>query len=80
MTLQPGSNNRPTLSVSDSVRSKIEHRVQLTQFDTADEYATAALEFMLDGIEDEDASRAEDRQLAGGDEGVRERLESLGYL
>lgn len=73
------------VSVSDDLRRKIARRLPATDFESVDEYVAFVLEAVLREIDErdgrEDEAVVDTRETAPpDDEGVQDRLESLGYL
>lgn len=73
----PENRARATISVPASVYERVERRLERSEFETADEYATFVLEEVLARVED-----ATDDETASSvdQEEVETRLEALGYL
>jgi len=80
-----------TVEIPERVLEAIRGRLDATQFDTVDEYATVALECLLYELEADSHADAPDevpqtRSTEGSEadiddaEEVQDRLESLGYL
>ncbi|ELZ30318.1 hypothetical protein C475_01247 [Halosimplex carlsbadense 2-9-1] len=65
------------ISISDDLIERIETRAEHTEFETADDYAEYVLHEVLASL---DADGADRREPAVDDEGVEDRLQSLGYL
>ena len=67
----------PKIQIPDSLISRIDRRIQYTDFDTADEYAEYVLSEVLASIEQREAQS--DSEPASPEE-IENRLRSLGYL
>ncbi|CAJ53632.1 hypothetical protein [Haloquadratum walsbyi] len=65
------------ITVSEELASRIETRVEHTEFETTDEYAEFVLSEVVTRVERETEQTSES---SSSREGVQERLESLGYL
>jgi hypothetical protein len=65
------------ITVSDQLASRIEKRIECTEFETTDEYAEFVLSEVVTRVERETDQTSES---SSSREGVQERLESLGYL
>lgn len=64
-----------TIELSERLLTWAEERLEYTEFDSTEEYVDFALERLLRGVEERD----EDAEPVDSD-GVRDQLESLGYL
>lgn len=80
------SQSNTHVAIPDRHRQQIERRLPETDFGSVDEYVAFVLEAVLREI-DEDDGDGVDKDMLGvfdtdssGDEGVQDRLESLGYL
>lgn len=65
------------ISISDDLVERIETRAEHTEFETADDYAEYVLREVLASLDEDGADR---REPTVGDDGVEDRLQSLGYL
>ncbi|QSW97915.1 hypothetical protein [Haloterrigena alkaliphila] len=72
----PENRARTTISVPASVYERVERRLERSEFETADEYATFVLEEVLARVEDE----TDEAASSVDQEEVETRLEALGYL
>lgn len=74
------------IEIPEATAHALEQRLDGTEFDSVDDYATFALEQLLDQLHRHDTTdgieRPGDDQIEQGqhDAAVAERLESLGYL
>ena len=69
----------PDLSIPDDLADRIDSRVQLTNFESSDAYATYVLSEVLTRVERNTDTDAAEESTAS-DEAVEDRLQSLGYL
>jgi Arc/MetJ-type ribon-helix-helix transcriptional regulator len=69
----------PDLSIPDDLADRIDSRVQHTNFESADAYATYVLSEVLTRVERNTDTEAAEESTAS-DEAVEDRLQSLGYL
>lgn len=68
------------LTIPDDLADRIDSRVELTDFESADAYAAFVLSEVLTRVERNADSDMETAAAAGSREGVEARLQSLGYL
>lgn len=71
------TNNRVSLSLPKPLIKRVERRLELTEFDSAEEYVQYVLEEVLEHAESADSPGELD---SADEEHVRERLKTLGYL
>lgn len=69
----------PDLSIPDDLADRIDSRVQHTNFESSDAYATYVLSEVLTRVERNTDTEAAEESTAS-DEAVEDRLQSLGYL
>lgn len=69
----------PDLSIPDNLADRIDSRVQHTNFESSDAYATYVLSEVLTRVERNTDTEAAEESTAS-DEAVEDRLQSLGYL
>ena len=75
---QPDSDDPVDVPLPPRIVSRVEERLERTDFDTSAEYITYVLEEVLSRVESE---ADDDDEFTGVDETeMRERLQSLGYL
>lgn len=86
MTDQDTDSTERRIAIPERTAKALERRLEGTEFETVDEYATFALEQLLRELrrnqgETEDTEAASETVSEGvADEDVEGRLESLGYL
>lgn len=73
------------ITVPDHVGTKIEQRIERTEFDSVDEYVTFVLESLFRELDAQDGHIVGDHSDTHktdpeDSEAIQERLESLGYL
>lgn len=74
MTAPASDGDRAAVELPERVLSRVERRVERTDFDSASAYVTFVLEEVLASVEADDLNDAVD------EDEVRDRLRSLGYL
>ena len=74
MTGSASDGDHAAVEVPERVLSRIERRVEHTDFDSTSAYVTFVLEEVLASVEADDLNNAVD------EDEVRDRLRSLGYL
>lgn len=67
--------DKEQITVPEAIYSELEGRVNLTQFDDVDAYATYVFEELLSYLGEPDG----DTDIANQDE-LKDRLEALGYI
>ena len=77
MTASAGDGDRAPVELPERVLSRVERRVERTDFGSASAYVTFVLEEVLASVETGDD--LDDAETVDEDE-VRDRLRSLGYL
>lgn len=86
MTANHSNTETRSIEIPASTAAAITERVEGTEFETVDEYVTAALEQLLDQLHRHDSgdgyesSTDDATENRDTEESVETRLESLGYL
>lgn len=86
MTTDPSHQRTRRIEIPEHTAEAIADRLPMTDFESVDDYATFALGRLLRELEREHPtsqvsdSRPEKLSETGHEDGVEERLESLGYL
>jgi len=84
MTDEHRSTTTRRIEIPEPIAKALAARLERSEFESIDAYAAFALELLLREIDDPDADTTHvdpiDHDDSAGENGVEDRLESLGYL